>query len=109
MTVMVINVVTTYITIWLRKKMVLEETKSKQESKNWKSLLMMLSDAVIVCDQNKVLFFNPALHKILHPTVPLVRQSSSATEQKETETEADWAAVLLKVNLRYIVNRQTNL
>ncbi len=54
-----------YVTMWARKKVVLEEVKSHWESANWKSLLMMLSDAVIVCSQQKVVFFNPAACKLL--------------------------------------------
>lgn len=53
----------TYVVIWIRKELLLENIKNKRESENWKALLMMLKEAVVVCGRNsQILFANSALH-----------------------------------------------
>lgn len=47
--------------MWIRKRLVLETIKSKEESESWKSLLMTLNEAVVVCDSTRILFANSAL------------------------------------------------
>ncbi|MDR3548119.1 MAG: hypothetical protein P4M11_07640, partial [Candidatus Pacebacteria bacterium] len=42
----------TYVVIWIRKELLLENIKNKRESENWKALLMMLKEAVVVCGRN---------------------------------------------------------
>ncbi len=50
-----------YTIIRIRKELLLEIIKSRLDSENWKSLLMLLSDGVAVCGNSQVLFANSAL------------------------------------------------
>jgi len=58
-------ILATYAVMYIRKRIALENIKSKQESENWKSILMILNEAVIVCNGSKIQFHNEKFQKML--------------------------------------------
>ncbi len=60
------SVFSSYITIRIRKLLLLESIKNKRESESWRSLLMLLSEGVVVCDRDSsVLFSNSAFRDFI--------------------------------------------
>jgi hypothetical protein len=51
--------------MFLRKTLVLDDYKAHLQSKKWKNVLLLLSDAVVVCTPSKILFANSAFARIL--------------------------------------------
>ncbi|MDR3547171.1 MAG: hypothetical protein P4M11_02640 [Candidatus Pacebacteria bacterium] len=54
-----------YTFMWVRKKLMINETISRSESWKWRSLLMLLAEGVAVCTESEVLFSNDGLRTIL--------------------------------------------
>ena len=54
-----------YFVIYFRKRLILDEAKMKQQSKNWKDVLFFLTDAVVVCTETHLLFKNPAMDSLI--------------------------------------------
>ncbi len=59
------NTTMTYFVIYQRKANLLEESRMKLQSRNWKEVLQLMTDSVVICDKSGVMFKNSAMNSLL--------------------------------------------
>lgn len=78
-----------YIILWVRKRLMIDETVSRNESWKWRSLLKLLSEGVIVCTASEVLFSNDSLRAILETEEPSGEAERVEIRESEEDKERD--------------------